>query len=312
MLATYNPREDWLIELLDSLNNQTYPNLFLYVRDDASPDYSFERLQAVIAEHITNFPYSIAQNEKNTGSNETFSQLVRDCHDEFYISFCDQDDVWHLDKIENTVRLFEESNQHPIMVCANVSIIDGDGTPVAPTIDTFRKRHVFLRGDGLAPELIYRNFAMGCTMIMERTRALTYLPIPKEIVHDHYIAFRAAADGAIDFLAEPQMKYRVYGGNQTGVMSGVETKEDYLEKRIRIFEKRIEAFSAAVKLPELNVAREWCEVRKHNFFRKKGAFRALWRMKDVNKATSLFELFALRFPDFLFRFAIHQNRKGKF
>lgn len=312
LLATYNPREDWLVELLDSLNSQTYPNLFLYVRDDASPSFALDRLKEVVAEHITSFPYTIAQNEKNMGSNETFSQLVRDCHDEFYISFCDQDDVWHPDKIENTVRLLEESELHPILACANVSIIDGDGAPVAPTIDSFRKRHVFLRGNGLAKELIYRNFAMGCTMIIERAHVLTYLPIPKEIVHDHYIAFRAAAEGAIDYLAEPQMKYRVYGGNQTGVMSGVETKEDYLEKRICIFEKRIEDFSKAVKLPELDVAREWCEVRKRNFYREKGSFRALWKMKDINKATSLFELFALRFPNFLFRFAIHQNRKGRF
>ena len=44
LLAIYEPREDWLVELLDSLNAQTYPHLKLYVRDDASPTYPFEAL----------------------------------------------------------------------------------------------------------------------------------------------------------------------------------------------------------------------------------------------------------------------------
>ena len=92
LLAVYNPREDWLIELLDSLNRQTYPHIHLYVRDDASPKYDFERLEEVVREHITAFPYTLMQNEKNLGSNQTFATLVGDCH-EHYIAFCDQDDV---------------------------------------------------------------------------------------------------------------------------------------------------------------------------------------------------------------------------
>lgn len=312
LLATYNPREDWLIELLDSLNAQTYPNLHLYVRDDASPRYSFERLQEVVKEHVTKIPYSIVQSEKNAGSNETFSALVRDAQNEHYISFCDQDDVWLPCKVENTVRLFEESPLHPTLVCTNVSIIDGDGKDISPAIDVHRPHHKFIRGGtAVAGELIYRNFIIGCTMLMERERALAYLPVPKSIVHDHYLGFRAAADGAVDYLPDAQMKYRIYGGNQTGIMMGVESKADYLVRRIYDFRERVEHFSENVDIPELEVARQWCDAREKNFKREKGGFSALWKMRNVNKSTSYFELFGLRFPNFLFRFAIHQIRKGK-
>ena len=311
LLAVYNPREDWLIELLDSLNAQTYPNLRLYVRDDASPRYELKRLEQVLKEHITAFPFSLTQNERNRGSNKTFEELVRDCKDEDYIAFCDQDDVWLPTKVENTVRLFEESPLSPTLVCANVSIIDGDGKDVAPSIDTYRQRHVFLRGEDLAKDLIYRNFVMGCTVVMERTRALSYLPFPDAVVHDHYLAFRAAADGALDYLNEPQMRYRIYGGNQTGVMTGVHSKQDYLARRILVFQDRIDAFRQAVSIPELETAKAWCDARLQNFHRKKGGFSALWRLKKVNKVTSLFELFGLRFPNFLFRFAVKQIVNGK-
>lgn len=309
LLAVYDPREDWLIELLDSLNRQTYPNLRLYVRDDASPHYPFERLSELVGQHITNFPFVLHRNEQNRGSNETFAALVRDCN-EHYIAFCDQDDVWNADKLANTVRLYETSPLDPVLVCANVCVIDGDGKEIAPNMESHRKRHTFLRGEGLAPTLIYRNFALGCTMVLERERALSYLPFPAEVVHDHYLAFRAACDGALDFLAEPQMRYRVYGGNQTGVMTGVSNKEDYLVRRIQAFDRRVRRFAETASFPELQAALDWSQARLDHFHRKKGGFRALRKTAGVNRVTSLFELVALHLPAPIFRFAIRLVQKG--
>jgi hypothetical protein len=214
------------------------------------------------------------------------------------------------DKLKNTMELLQSSPLSPTLVCANVSVIDGDGKPIADRMEAHRKRHVFLRGEGLASTLIYRNFVMGCTVVMERERAVSYLPFPNELVHDHYLAFRAALDGAIDFLAEPQMRYRVYGGNQTGVMTGVRTKQDYLERRIRVFDRRIRCLEHVADLPALREARRWCDARIENFDRKPGSFRTLWRLRHVNFVTTVFELFALRFPTPLFRWAIGLIHRG--
>lgn len=310
LLATYNPPIDWLCELLDSLNAQTYPSLRLYVRDDASTKISAEQLNALLQAHVTAFPFSFCQNAQNLGSTATFDALVRDTEDEPYVAFCDQDDVWLSQKIENTLRLLLESPLSPTAVCTNVRVIDGEGKPLADRMEEHRKRHVFLRGEGLAPELIYRNFALGCTMVMERARVLSYLPFPCALVHDHYLLFRAALDGAIDYLAEPQMLYRVYGGNQTGVMAGVKTKEDYFLRRIEPFSKRLEALSAYTQLHALQQANEWSRARVANFRREKGSFRALWRLRSLHSAWSLFELFALRLPTPFFRLAIGLVQKG--
>lgn len=309
LLAVYEPNIAWLVELLDSLNAQTYEPIRLYVRDDASPTFSPQQLEKLLQEHITKFPYILHRNETNLGSNKTFEALVRDAS-EPYIAFCDQDDVWLPEKLANTVALLEESPLGPILVCTDLRIIDGKGELIADSMEKHRRRHVFLRGTGLAPTLIYRNFAMGCTMVMERERALSYLPFPNGIVHDHYLAFRAAADGAIDFLREPQLLYRVYGGNQTGVMTGVSDKNDYLKRRIRVFDDRVSCFSDAASFPELEEARRWSRARLANFHREKGGFTALWRMRHVNFVTTVFELFALRLPLPIFRFAIRLVQKG--
>ncbi len=310
LLATYNPREDWLIELLDSLNRQTYENLHLYVRDDASPRYSMERLGELLSEHITAFPYTLKQNERNMGSNKTFEALARDAEGD-YIAYCDQDDVWLPEKLENTLRCLTESPLSPTLVCANVRVIDGEGKEISPDMEHHRKRHVFLRGEGLAPQLFFRNYVIGCTLMMERERALSYFPFPdRDPVHDHYLAFRASLDGAIDYLAEPQMLYRVYGGNQTGVMTGVVTKEDYYRRRIELFAERVALFeSLAPDLPELKEIAAWRDARVKNYKREKGGFGDLWRLKGLNKSTSLFELVALRLPTPLFRLAVRMIQK---
>ena len=48
LMAIYEPRMDWLREQLESLDQQTYPNLKLYIRDDASPKVRYEDICEVL------------------------------------------------------------------------------------------------------------------------------------------------------------------------------------------------------------------------------------------------------------------------
>jgi hypothetical protein len=147
-------------------------------------------------------------------------------------------------------------------------------------------------------------------MVMERERLLHYLPFPKDVVHDHYIAFRASTEGAIDYLDEPQMLYRVYGRNQTDVMAGVVTKEDYFHRRILRFAARINCFRTLATLPALESAKAWSNARIAFYQRHKGSFGTLWQLRGVDLKTTLFELFTLRLPKPLFSFMIRLVQKG--
>ena len=93
-------------------------------------------------------------------------------------------------------------------------------------------------------------------------------------------------------------------------MTGVKTKQDYYKRRIEVFGARVECLCGYASLPELTQAKEWCKARRANFKREKGGFRSLWRTRKINKVTSLFELFALRFPKPLFRLAVRMIQKG--
>ena len=120
LLAVYNPPLDWFGELLDSLDAQTYPNLRLYIRDDASSSPAPEQLEAFLEEHLLRLPYQFVRNAENLGSNATFAALTEDATEDL-VAFCDQDDIWLPDKIERSVRLLEESPLRPVQE-SNLSV----------------------------------------------------------------------------------------------------------------------------------------------------------------------------------------------
>ena len=124
LLATYRPRIDWLAEQLTSLNQQTYPSLHLYVLDDASPKDSYRAICQTVEKCIHQFPVTVLRNDQNQGSNQTFARLLTLAKEEAYVAFCDQDDVWFPNKIQNALHLLKRvlCTQHLFMQMRTSSI----------------------------------------------------------------------------------------------------------------------------------------------------------------------------------------------
>ena len=229
LMAVYEPRMDWLREQLLSLNAQTYPNLMLYVRDDCSPTVPYAEIEQCVRECITEFPYVMARNEKNVGSNLTFEQLTREAEGD-YFAYCDQDDVWLPEKLAVLERTMEESGA--LLVCSDMYIIDGDGKQTADSITKVRRHHVFRSGDNLASELLLHNFVTGCTTLVLASEAKLAVPFCPYMVHDHYLALWCAERGHVISLPRQLIDYRIHGGNQTNLLAGVTDKASYGTVRV--------------------------------------------------------------------------------
>ena len=307
LMAVYEPRMDWLKEQLDSLNAQTYPNLRLYVRDDCSPTVPYVEIQALVEQCITRFPYQIGRNEKNLGSNLTFERLTREAEGE-YFAYCDQDDVWLPEKLSILQEALERNGAQ--LVCSDVLAVDGHGEILANSITKLRKRHVFRSGGGLASGLMYRNFVIGCTMLLRAEAARGALPFLPDMVHDHYLALYCAYRGEIQSLMEPLVRYRIHGGNQTAVLSGVNTKKDYYTVRIQTFHRRMMEIHQRFPTLEMDSALEWAEARIAYYQKRPHSGRQLWRMRKQNLTTTLFELVTLKMPLPLFQFAVQLVQCG--
>ena len=243
LMAVYEPQLDWLREQLESLEKQTYPNLKLYVRDDCSETVSFEEIERCIKEYIHSFPYEIQRNEANLGSNRTFERLTEEAEGT-YFAYCDQDDVWLPEKLEVLQEELERTGA--LLVCSDMYIIDGQGKQIADSITQVRRRHVFREGTKLMEHLLVRNFIVGCTMLACAETAKSAVPFEPGYVHDQWIGIVAASKGRILSIKKPLISYRQHGNNQTGILSGINSKEDYL--RIRIKEQISNVQSAISRL----------------------------------------------------------------
>jgi glycosyltransferase involved in cell wall biosynthesis len=307
VLATYNPRMDWIEEQLLSLNQQTYKNIKLIVIDDCSTKVEFSDIKECVAKYITNFQYDTYQNEKNLGSNKTFERLTELAEGE-YIAYCDQDDVWCEDKIECLVKLIEQTGD--TLVCSDVFIIDKDSNVIANSITKVRKRHVFRSGDKLATELLFRNFVIGCTMLMPCHIAKEAIPFIENMVHDHYLAMFAATKGSIGISSWNLVKYRLHGNNQTNVLSGVKTKKDYYEARILPYLRRMEQIKNRFEIPEAEEAYKWAEARVWYYHKIPRSGETIWKLRHLDRNMSMFELVMLKMPEWVFEKAVNFIQRG--
>ena len=312
LMAVYEPRPDWLREQLRSLNEQSYSNLALYVRDDCSSPAAFELLQTALRECITAFPYRLSRNESNCGSNQSFELLTQEAEGEFF-AYCDQDDCWLPDKLQRYEQTLRE-RKSALLVCSDMYIMDQDGKTVAESMTAIRRHHRFHDGSGLAKELLFSNFVTGCAMMIRAEQAKAAIPFCPYMVHDHYLAFYSARLGEIAWIPEPLIRYRVHGGNQTRDMAGVVDKESYYRLRILMASNRLqwlwERFGGEEELRRLlDNGRRWVGARQ-SYFRSGHGAGTIWKYRQFGKNTALFELAVPFLPTRIFMLILDLKRRN--
>ncbi len=299
LLATYNPNIEWFIMLLKSLNELDYPNLKLIVRDDCSKDDSFAQVQKLVEQYITNFPYKILRNSHNIGSNLTFEALIYDA-DTPYIAFCDQDDIWHKDKISVLMEQLKKNNKK--MICSDVRVINPKNKVKAKSITRFRKRFNFFP-ENQAKYLIYKNFVIGCTILIDREFAKSALPVSRIMNHDHDLAVFASNHNELIVCEQSLVDYRIHKFNQSLVLGDVHNKQSYFEYNILKFKQWTNFLHERYRITYIKEAIEWADARIANYNKERGGRKLLKKVGQVNLQTTRFELYALHNPLF-FKIAV--------
>lgn len=134
-------------------------------------------------------------------------------------------------------------------------------------------------------------------------------------MHDHYLALFCALHGPVISLREPLIRYRIHGGNQTSILSGVVDRESYIRIRIVSLIDRLEWLWKNLDCSDrfreeiaLNLA--WAKARRSNM-EGKGDGAAVWKLRRLGLLPSLFELTAARLPEPVFMKAIGLVRDNK-
>ena len=286
LMAVYEPRMDWLRQQLVSLNEQTYPNLRLYIRDDCSPTVPYEQIQSCVRDCITRFPYVITRNEKNLGSNATFELLTKEAEGDLF-AYCDQDDVWLPEKL--TVLQEAMERERAVLAYSDVSAVDDEGKLLARSLRELRPRLTYLEGSDLAPKLFFRNCVAGCAMLVNSNIAERAIPFPRQTVCDHWIALLAATEGTVAFVPDQLVRYRQHKRNQTGVLAGVSDKQSYLRYKVAPLEERLTCYR------QHTVPQE--EIEAFARARIDGRIIMIWKYRALAPHEAEFEIAAHLLPD---------------
>lgn len=318
LLAVYHPNPIWFAEQLESIDGQTYPNLSLIIIDDG-PDSPIG--EEFISTHIKNIPFRYIVHEINLGCNKTFEDLVPLADGE-YIAFCDQDDIWHTEKIQ---QLYEEikAKDAAIAYC-NLSAIDENDKNIADDIRKIRKRDIFLSGKEIARELVLRNSIYGSSLLMKADLARSALPLPVDAPYDHWCSLWAAIYGKVAFLDNALVQHRIHGENLSTPLKGINSKEDYIEQRIKRLQTRLEGFAErfAIEYDEetdsiireriqraqsrTKTLREWADARERWLRGDKSAYTEFSKGKKLSLNAFRFERFMPFLPDIFFKWIIKQ------
>jgi len=225
-LATYNG-EKYIQEQLKSIVRQTLKVDEIIIRDDISSDNTEEVVKKFIHDNALENRIDFKVNEHNLGYASNFIKALRQTTGD-YIFFCDQDDIWVDDRVENMVRILKE-NPDVLMIGSEFEPFkSSDDAPDVPRWELSK-----FKNDGSLEKLYFNSEnifigCQGCTMAMKRS----FLDEIDKYwytgwAHDEYVWKLALSMEGLYFYHKVTLKRRLHSSNVTL------HKEHEKEKRLK-------------------------------------------------------------------------------
>lgn len=209
LLPTYQTNLVFLKKQIDSILNQTYQNLHLYISDDDSQEK--ELIQVLQEYEKKDNRITLFLQKENIGYNKGFEFLLKQSTAK-YISFCDHDDIWYPTKIEQSLQKIKEEKVD--MVYVNCHQINEKDEIIQNNYFQYKNVPQIKGKNHLA---ITRCIGIGCSQMITKEVKEKMLPfVDSVIAHDWLAAFIANENKGITYIEEPLFGYRLHNTNVFG------------------------------------------------------------------------------------------------
>ncbi|MDZ7900031.1 MAG: glycosyltransferase family 2 protein [Arcicella sp.] len=215
-LCTYNGAR-FLREQLQSLANQTLLPFEVVITDDCSKDNTFDIIQEF--SNILNIKYF--SNEKPLKVTKNFEKAISLCSGDI-ILMCDQDDLWHADKLAKIHAYFLKTPNN-VAVFSDADLVNEKGESLNQNFWSavrFHKEQRELWKSGKSVEILLAgNRTAGCMMAFRKELRDIVLPFPThipEMIHDNWITIVAAILDSLGMIEEKLISYRQHSFQQIG------------------------------------------------------------------------------------------------
>ncbi|SDT37299.1 glycosyltransferase [Pseudomonas granadensis] len=219
LLAAYNGMQ-WIEEQIASILGQVAVQVSIYISVDASTDGTESWCEEFAARHAN--VNLLPCGERFGGASRNFFRLLRDVdlRDYDYISFADQDDIWHDDKLERAIASLRDTGADACS--SNVTAFWENGS----------RRLIHKAQPQTRWDFLFEAAGPGCTYVLSATLAhamkqsmLTHWQELQDVtLHDWYCYAFARSHGFRWYIdPRPSMEYRQHENNQVGANTGLGT-----------------------------------------------------------------------------------------
>lgn len=222
IISTYNGSDYFQIQF-QSITSQQNVCTHLLIRDDGSNIEFVDELKRL--RDSSKIELLIGE---NIGSNNSFLTLLYlASNTKFqYIAFSDQDDIWHPDKMENAMRIFEKNPSVGLYSCQRNTL-----GKVKKSICVDYSRN----GIALPHWLFFENISFGNTQVLKNDFARNILdaiasnPVMLCDPIDFTIARYASLKSLLFVDKRKYIDYRIHDKNQIGLGKRISTVKEFLD-----------------------------------------------------------------------------------
>jgi glycosyltransferase involved in cell wall biosynthesis len=217
VLPVYNGSR-FLADQLRSVLDQSWRDFELLAHDDGSTDVSLAVLRDFGAHDER---LKLTSTNDNRGQRLVLRDLLSRASGRF-VMFCDQDDVWHLDKI----RILHEAISDAALCYGTSELVDGEGRAVGETIFD----HTGPPIDGHDnTDFLFRSVVSGHAVLMRR-EALDPAAFLFGTEYDWLLAVLATFGKGVVFVPDAITYHRQHEGNQVNSFGAARKQPGKLSK----------------------------------------------------------------------------------
>lgn len=204
----------FLDHCLESVYNQTYPNIEVYFRDNQSTDNSYEIALKWRERFRKKGIYcKVTDNKRNMGSDKNSKLATRDTEGEFIYTLA-SDDAIKPEFIERCINIFLNNPQVGTVITHREEIDDDDN--IYQTLPFYNKDCI-IEGESQASVYMMAGIAIPGQRMVKRTVLTTVGKYSRifQVAGDWYDNFLYSLVGDVAYITEPLCQYRVHTGNET-------------------------------------------------------------------------------------------------